>query len=582
LHPGEIAGANSIIKIAPPTLPGELVAGSAPNRVRVGSGFTPGPGQDLYPPTRQLGVLVTHSLPDTSSNLDVTSRSNNWERSAAHGSSGDGYRKDSYVYPSGADVPQERLISSSAAVSSPHSATSDHPLLHNSHSDSQYPLVNVSNTILVPDVDTGSVALLTHSLDTTGGVGVASSLSLPRSATHIGPPSPTFSRLQHTHDPHFRPPTDVFAGLAYPRGGMAVPALGRGGSDATAGELGLGTTADARRDSSNRVQSRFQVTDEYSYPHGKLGRVAERAPDQGMLAKALAYTTEASHSGISADSYSRDSTGEMRYRGSSEDTYSDYSTSAQPSGRYITQSSSSSLTTPISHYGPQEDTGSSYTESVYASSADSVYTPQTDRYSPDIQTPAEITVLPPPADQGLLNFWRDGASGSMYQYDNSVSGSGYISGVSSSSIHACHLTDEPRFRYAVPLAIPKLALRTSEREVLILDPASKTDLSVDLSRSTVTEDEDRVRTLNEFSQHLYHNGSGGGYGAGWVSEPSVAFARKTWWDNLLETYAPTTSEAYAFQSVYRFTAEVGLIAERARSRMTLNTYLRLATIGCLS
>jgi hypothetical protein len=35
----------------------------------------------------------------------------------------------------------------------------------------------------------------------------------------------------------------------------------------------------------------------------------------------------------------------------------------------------------------------------------------------------------------------------------------------------------------------------------------------------------------------------------WISEPSVAFARKTWWDSLLEMYAPTKSEAYVYLTV---------------------------------
>ena len=70
-------------------------------------------------------------------------------------------------------------------------------------------------------------------------------------------------------------------------------------------------------------------------------------------------------------------------------------------------------------------------------------------------------------------------------------------------------------------------------------------------RSTATDNEDQGQVVenvyhnagNDMAQHHFYGGINSAYGTGWVSEPSVAFARKTWWDHLLETYAPTKSAA---------------------------------------
>ncbi|KAG8714331.1 hypothetical protein FRC11_008894, partial [Ceratobasidium sp. 423] len=121
--------------------------------------------------------------------------------------------------------------------------------------------------------------------------------------------------------------------------------------------------------------------------------------------------------------------------------------------------------------------------------------------------------LPPPANPGLLNLWQDGTTSHVSQCANSVSGSAYTSGPGS---------------------------------------ISNPETGSTYHESTATEDEDQRQVVgsigyhgaeNDFARHLFYNNTGNTYGANWVSEPSVAFARKTWWDNLLETYAPTKSEA---------------------------------------
>lgn len=505
------ASASSIPKIAPPSLPGELehVAGIVPGRARTGANFTQVPsGQGFFNivDPHLPNTLASHSLPDASKSLDTNTRLGNWDQSIARGSAGDGYRHDTYAYPGGASLPEDQLIPSNATVPISHSAA-DFSLLQGSQPDPRYVSTDVSSAIPISDAGTGSAGLSTQSLNAENA-GIPISLSIPSTTTQPGSSSPIFSRLQHTHDPHLRPPANPFAGLAYPRSGVAVPALerGRGPSGFTAGGLELlGTASDTTGDNNLiDAQSRFQVADDYSYPHGSLTSPAS----DDMTNKPLPYTTTGPYN--PANTYTHGSAADLPYQGSGESTYGDYPTSTQPGGNYIHGD-----TARLGHYPASEDTGYlSQTDSAYApSSADSTYASQTDGYSSDVPTPAEITVLPPPANQGLLEFWNDGADGSVGQYDDSVSG--YLSGTYGS--------------------------------------VSNPETGSTYNESTATEEEDRRQTggdlvgyrqsQNEFVQNLYYDASGSGYGASWVSEPSVAFARKTWWDSLLETYAPTKSEA---------------------------------------
>ncbi|CAE6452579.1 unnamed protein product [Rhizoctonia solani] len=475
-------------KISPPTLPGELghAAGNV-GRPLAGPSFTPGrtPGG----PPQLPELLASHSLPPTYNNLDTATGSSAWDRSIHQSSSADSYGDDACAYPSGIAVPEDLLTSGATNLAL------DYRFAQNSHSQHQYALAGASTTNPTLGADT--------SLNTIESVGVPSSLSaLP--STHPAPPSPIFSRLQHTNDPHFRPPQDVLAGLAYPRDGLAVPALGRGGRpNATASyPEPLSTDHNGRSDPIG-AHDRFQTLDEYE----NSGQIITSSAGDGMP---IQHLSRRYHSSVSEGSHGYDSSSDVGYNPSTESVCSDHSNSTQTSAIYR-QGSSSRLTTPVSHYGYQDDAGySSHTESIYGSSG---YTSQNDGYSSDIQTPAEIKVLPPPANPGMLDLWQDPATGRISQYTDSIGGSGYVSGPGGS--------------------------------------ISNPETGSTYQESAATEDEDQrqvvrgvyANTRNDLAQHLFYNNANNTYGMTWMSEPSVAFARKTWWDHLLETYAPTKSEA---------------------------------------
>lgn len=454
LHPTEFAGTSSILKTVAPILPDELdhAPAATSNYAQIGSSFPQEPNQELYQSSQLSDVLAIHPILDTSSSLDVqiSAGQHSWELGHDNSTRGS-YANNLYAYPSGIAVSDEPFITSNISIPSSHSC--GYMLPHISQSDSQHLLADAANIVSHPGAETGSIALPTRLMAHTGSTGTAS-LSLPLSTTPGGPSSPIFSTLQHTHDPHFRPPTDVFAGLAYPRDRMSVPALGRGRSNhAESGHEASDAMGNIREEDSSGAQSRFQVADEYSYLHGHLDQVTERTPDEEVLNKTLSYTPETCDSG-----YGRELTEDSGYCAPSESAYSDYSSSTQPSGRYISQGTSSGLTTPISHHGLQDDLGySPHTDFIYGSSEDPAYASQTDGYSSDVQTPAEITVLPPPSGRGLIDF-LDGA-GNGGQYDD-LSGSGYISGVSLSDFQIGRATYEFCSRRMILSAILKLAQRT--------------------------------------------------------------------------------------------------------------------------
>ncbi|CAE6421236.1 unnamed protein product [Rhizoctonia solani] len=491
LRPEDSRVTGSIPKISPPTLPDELgphVAGNV-GRVRVGHHPTLDSSRTPRALPQFPDLLASHALPSTHNNLDVTTGSSAWDQSVHRGNSGDAYGHDAYADPSGLVVSEEPLTSSGATDS-----TLDYQLVQSSDSQPHYRIANVSNTHPASGIDADTIPL--NAVDR---IQVSSSLSVIPSATDPAPPSPSFSRLHHTHDPHLRPPQDVFAGLAYPRDGIAVPTLGRvGRPNATDQPEPLDTGADGRSDSVH-APGYFQAHDEYE----KAGQMVALASSDGMRFPHLR------HSSVSDSSYGYDSSSELGYSASTESVCSDHSNSTRTSARYR-QDSVSNITTPVSHYGYQDGAGySSHTESVYGSPG---YTSQNDGYTSDVQTPAEIKMLPPPANTGLLDFWHDGTS-HFPQHDNSISGSGYVSGPAGS----------------------------------ISNPES----SSTYHGSTATEDEDQIqmvgnvahrRAENDLVRHFY-NVDSYTYGTSWISQPSVAFARKTWWDSLLETYAPTRSEA---------------------------------------
>ncbi|KAJ1309633.1 hypothetical protein OPQ81_006401 [Rhizoctonia solani] len=488
-RPEELGIAGAIPKISPPTLPGELGhAAENVGRPLVGSNITPGLGRAPCVPPQLSGLFASRSLPDTSNNLDAAARSSTWNHQVG---SEDANSNDVYAHPSGL-VSEESLVSFGAVGSAVDYRFQD------SHSQSHYALANASTSGSAPDVDVGDVPL-----NATGGVGVLSSLSAIPSETHPAPPSPIFSRLQHTHDPHFRPPRDVLAGLAYPRDGLAIPTLGRSGEpSATSSRLEPLNAGPGGRSGPVRAQDRFQASDEYV----NTEQAVVPTSDDGMR---LQHLSGPYHSSFS-NAYSYDSSSGLEYPTSTETACSDHSNSTQGSARYR-QESNSRFTTPVSHYGYQDDPGySSHTESIYSSSG---YTSQNDGYTSDVQTPAEIKYLPPPANPGLLGLWHDGTTGSS-QYLDSLDGPGYISGTGGS--------------------------------------ISNPETGSTYHESTATEDEDQRQTsgnvvrrnvANNFVQHLFYDSDNNVYGTNWVSEPSVAFARKTWWDSLLETYAPTKNEA---------------------------------------
>ncbi|KAF8682552.1 chromatin disassembly [Rhizoctonia solani] len=483
LHSDKSDTTGSIPKISPPTLPGELgphVAGNVA-RVRVGPNPTLDSNRTPCASNQLSDLLASNSIPSAHNTLDAVSGSSAWDHSIRQGNSGYAYGDDAYTYPSGLVVSEEPLMSSDATHS-----TLDTRLVQSSEPQPHYVLANISTTHPTSGTDPGTI-----SLNTTDVIGVPPSLSV----NHPTPPSPTFSRLHHAHDPHFRPPQDVFAGLTYPRDGIAIPTLGRGTRLNSVSQTEPPNPDVDERNDAIRASGHFHTRDEYE----KAGQMVTLVSGDGMRFPHLR------HSSVSDSSHGYESSSELGYSASTESVCSDHSNSTRISSRYR-QDSVSNVTTPVSHYGYQDSAGySSHTESLYSPSG---YTSQNDGYTSDAQTPAEVTVLPPPANPGLLDFWHDGTN-YFSQHANSVGGSGHTS---------------------IPGSISNPETGSTYHE------------------STTTEDEDRGQVVvhhnvgNDLARNFYSTDRYV-YGASWVSEPSVAFARKTWWDNLLETYAPTRTEA---------------------------------------
>ncbi|CAE6527496.1 unnamed protein product [Rhizoctonia solani] len=487
-HPEELRVAGTIPKISPPTLPGQLGhAARNLGRPLADPNIAPGPRLAPCAPPQLPELLAPHSLPSIHDDLGLATGSGTWDHSGYQVNSGDAFDGDEYTYPTGLVAAEEPLTPSGAIDYRFAQSSSPHP---------HYAPTNVSTTNPTLGVDANGVQL-----STVDSAGVPSSLSVLPSTAHAAPSSPIFSRLQHTHDPHFRPPQDVLAGLAYPRNGVAIPALGRGGRPSTAHLEPPSADSNERSDSMGALD-RFQVIGEY----GDNQQTIASTSDDGMRAQRLPGLH---HSDI-PDGYAYDSSSDLGYSASAESVYSDYSNSTQTSTRYR-QDSSSSLATPVSHYGYQDDAEySSHTESIYGSSG---YASQNGGYAPDVQTPAEIKVLPPPANPSMLGLWQDTSTSHVSRYTHPISGSGYTSGPG--------------------------------------DSISNPETGSTYYESTATENEDQRQVVenvyrdtgNELAQRLFYGGTNNAYGTNWVSEPSVAFARRTWWDHLLETYAPTKSEA---------------------------------------
>ncbi|CAE7156896.1 unnamed protein product [Rhizoctonia solani] len=444
----------------------------------------------LCAPPQLPELLAPRSLPSARDNSGSATGPDGWDHSGYQSDSGGAYSGDVYAYSSGVVAAEEPLTPGAI------DPTFDYRFAQSSSSLPHYTLTSVSdtNSTLGADVDGAQ-------LNATDSVGVPSSLSVLPSTTYPAPHSPIFSRLQHIHDPHFRPPQDVLDGLAYPRDGLAIPALGRSGRPSTAtdhSEL-LSTGSSGTNDPVPR--DRLRAIDDYE----NTGQIIASTSGDGMR---IQHWPGLRHSGIPDNSYTEyDSSSDLGYSASAESVCSDRSNSTQTSTRYR-QDSSSRFTTPVSQYGYQDDAGySSHTESIYGSSG---YTSQNDGYGSDIQTPAEIKLLPPPANPGLVDLWQDAPTSHVSRHAGSISGSGYTSGPGGS--------------------------------------ISNPETGSTYHESTVTEDEDQRQVVGgmyraDVAQDFFYRGNANAYGTAWVSEPSVAFARKTWWDHLLETYAPTKSEA---------------------------------------
>ncbi|KDN42120.1 hypothetical protein RSAG8_06978, partial [Rhizoctonia solani AG-8 WAC10335] len=481
-RPKELGVVGTIHKISPPTLPGEL--GYAAGNVG-----RPIAGPNLGCAHSQLPeLLAPHSLPGIHDDSGSAAGPGAWNHSGYQGGSGDAYSGGVYAYPSGLVAAEESLTSSGV------DSTLDYRFAQSSPPQPQYALTDVSTTN--PTLGIGVDGVPLNAVDS---VGVPSSLSALPSTTYPAPPSPIFSRLQHTHDPHFRPPQDV---PRYSLGSNILMIL-------TSALLKTSSLAS------------LTLVIRWPFPHWGVGpglvlpaiqRRRVLLPAGEAIQWELGTASRSSTSVRTLDKWlRRPPTMECGFstRPGSIALAFLLAMPTIPLASWDTDSSSS-LTTPVSHYSYQDDGYSSHTESIYGSSG---YTSQNDGYASDIQTPAEIKVLPPPANPGLLGLWQDASTSHVSRYTNSISGSGYTSGPGGS--------------------------------------ISNPETGSTYYESTATEDEDQRQvaenvyrnTGNDMAQHLFYSGTDNAYGTTWISEPSVAFARRTWWDHLLETYAPTKSEA---------------------------------------
>ncbi|KAG9101984.1 hypothetical protein FRC07_010264, partial [Ceratobasidium sp. 392] len=484
-------------KISPPTLPRELekiVSSSSFDRIPPSHPFQNSPETKpnalrdrVSPPVRlpQLPILATQALHDEPgpSNLE-THHHNISQVPASYNIVGDPYASNGYNNQSVTYAPEDPSILGSAAHSDP---SSDLPSARSSQRGHSY-----SSSVLSDAVSGSHVA---SSVDPT-----PANASLLQELPTVQPTSPVFQRLQHTHDPHFRPPTDVLAGLAYPRAGMIVPALGRSSKASTVGAQG--------RDISDDTLGLTDVSAGLGIDIGQLNAV-DIGRASGLVAPSLegsmgenAYRFETNVQSYT-DVHATLNAGELGYQTPERSTYH-YDRNYVPEASYHYRSPSSSS------YSAQAD--AAYLpphESGYATSVGSYASPS-EGYRSTIPTPTEITILPPPAG-GLVNIWGEDIGNSAGLYEEAVGSIGYVSGTYGSvSDNITHSSE--------------------------YDEATLTE-----SEGQSQADETTVahrRYQNQFAQRMFYKSA-----TSWVSEPSVEFARKTWWDNLLEMYAPTKVEA---------------------------------------
>jgi hypothetical protein len=414
-------------KISPPTLPrelGHIVPSSAPGRGTAGRSSSQdalGSGLDAHqyqvsPPVQlpQLPALATHALLDTpgSSNLEPYPGDHSQASALYNGSQGP-YINGTYDSLGGAFVPATSLVSPLATRSASDIRSSPNTLSNQDpHSEPLYVAPAISSTASSSFVASISSADLEPYIDD-------GSFSAPLFPT-AQPASPVFTRLQHTNDPHFRPPIDVFAGLAYPRAGIVVPALGRGNRPPSFGLRG--------RDILDGIES---TADDLGELHSGVVQSDLVGQATGLVASSFEATTDDGSYGIGAyeyaattDPYAHDhATSSARGLGyQARNDYDDYS-----GGNYVARASSHYRTPSDGSYSTQADVG--YlppSESGYATSVDSYASH--DGYSSTVPTPTEITVIPAPAG-GLVGVWND-VSDSTNLYDGSLGSSRYMSGVS--------------------------------------------------------------------------------------------------------------------------------------------------------
>ncbi|KAG9101620.1 hypothetical protein FS749_005158 [Ceratobasidium sp. UAMH 11750] len=473
-------------KISPPTLPRELewiVPSNAVGRVPPGRSSqdpleieTETSRDQVSPSVRlpQLPALATQALLDKpgSSNLD-TYRDDLGGIPARYNVSGHPYTGDGYGNQAEAFAPEDPLASGSSDHSVPSSDLLSAGSSQQSHSYSPSALTDATPSPYVAS-----------SVDPV--LGNADSPSGPPTGQ---PTSPVFTRLQHTHDPHFRLPADVLAGLAYPRAGIVVPALGRGTRLSTPGGR-RGVIPDSTLGGID-VSAGLGVD---------LGQPALSGIGQasGLVVPSLDEVIGDGSYGLEAYTRHHTTAGEFGYQTLDGNTH-DYD------GNYAPQATHHYYRSPSSSpYSTQAD--AAYlppSESSYATSVDS-YASQSEDYRSMAPTPTEITILPPPAG-GLAGLWNE--DGGVDLYDESV---GYVPGVYGSVSDGIAYSSE-------------------------YDEATLTE-----SESQTQTDETTLAHHHntQLAQRMFYKSA-----TSWVSEPSVAFARKTWWDNLLEMYAPTKAEA---------------------------------------
>ncbi|KAG8774686.1 hypothetical protein FRC12_001872 [Ceratobasidium sp. 428] len=496
LSDGVQSSAGVTRKISPPTLPQELEK-IVPSSSFTRTSPTRSPQhlketrsdvlQDQVSPSvrlPQLPTLATQALPNKLGTSDQeTYRDRLNQVSAPYGISGDPYANDGYNRPGVAHPTEDPLISGSAT----HSVSSDLPSARSFQHDTTY------STSILPDA--ASVSPIASSVDP-----ALANANLPPGLPAAQPTSPVFKRLQHTHDPDFRPPTDVLAGLTYPRTGVVVPALERGSRTSTFGarrsdilDGALGSTSVSAGLGVDIGQSTLGDIGQASGLVASSLEGAAREGPYGLEANIQPYT----HSQVSS------SIGELGYQALDRNTYN-------YDGNYVPQTSRYYRSPSGSSYSAQADAAYLLPgEPGYATSADS-YASQSEDYRSTLPTPTEITILPPPTG-GLVGIWNEDLGSSAALYDESIGGIGYISETYGS--------------------VSDNLTHTSE-----YDEATLTE-SEDQSQADDSTLAHR-RYQSQFAQRmLYRNATS------WVSEPSVEFARKTWWDNLLEMYAPTKTEA---------------------------------------